>query len=92
MSGLSLASPLSDRDCFPSRVSGFFLLLATILGIATVYVSKPAEEELDIHVDKEIKILPTNEGDTGDALKEQEVFLCSTKESTELNVLNLNPD
>ena len=39
---------------------GFFLLLSTILGFATMFVSKPVEDKFEIH-DKEIEVLSVND-------------------------------
>ena len=45
--------------------SCFFLLLSTILGFATMFVSKPVEYKFEIH-DKEIEVLSVNDVDSGD--------------------------
>ena len=47
---------LKSFPCKLSLFSGFFLLLSTILGFATVFVSKPVEDEFEIK-DKGMEVI-----------------------------------
>ena len=64
---------------------GFFLLLSTILGIVTMFVSKPVEDKFEIH-DKEIEVLSINDYDSGDAKHKLALELNETKGPTDLKL------
>ena len=64
---------------------GFFLLLSTILGIVTKFVSKPVEDKFEIH-DKEIEVVSINDYDSGDAKHKLELELNETKGPTDLKL------
>ena len=60
---------------------GFFLLLSTILGFATMFVSKPVKDKFEIH-DKE-EVLSVNDFDSGAAKHKLELELNETKGPTD---------
>lgn len=65
---------------FFGLLSGFFLLVATVLGIATVFVSSPEENHLK-PPDKETVILPPNSRDGSCTFKKEDIKLTETDES-----------
>ena len=64
---------------------GFFLLLATILGIATMFVSKPVVDKFEMN-DKEIEVLSFTDFDSGDAKHKLELELNERKGPTDLKL------
>ena len=64
--------------------SGFFLLLSTILGFATVFVSKPVEDKFEIK-DKEMEVI-INDEDSKDGKRKIGLELREKNEPPDLNL------